>query len=89
MKKGFIEFVYSCLSCQKSKIEHQKSSRLMQPLGIPESSGLMHPLSIPEWEWEKNSMDLITSFPKTSKGSDPIWVVGDRLINQLMYFKKD
>ncbi|XP_050889373.1 uncharacterized protein LOC127094602 [Lathyrus oleraceus] len=32
MKKEIAKFVYSCLICQKSKIEHQKSSGLLQPL---------------------------------------------------------
>src|ERR1051325_6725834 len=36
MKKDIVEFVYSCLICQKSKIEHQKSSSLLQPLYILE-----------------------------------------------------
>lgn len=36
MKKDIAEFVYACLICQKSKIEHQKSSGLTQPLFIPE-----------------------------------------------------
>ena len=31
MKKEIAEFVYACLVCQKSKIEHQKQSGLMQP----------------------------------------------------------
>jgi hypothetical protein len=35
MKKDIAEFVYSCLICQKSKIEHQKPSGLLQPLSIP------------------------------------------------------
>ena len=39
MKKEISEFVYACLVCQKSKIEHQKPS------------GLMEPLFVPEWKW--------------------------------------
>jgi len=35
MKKDIAEFVYACLVCQKSKIEHQKPSGLMQPLFVP------------------------------------------------------
>lgn len=35
MKKEVVEFVYACLICQKSEIEHQKSLGLMQPLSIP------------------------------------------------------
>ncbi|KAI5436408.1 hypothetical protein KIW84_022768 [Lathyrus oleraceus] len=40
MKREIASFVYSCLTCQKSKIEHQKPS------------GLMQPLAIPEWKWD-------------------------------------
>ena len=36
MKKEIAEFVYSCLICQKSKIQHQKPYGLMQPLSILE-----------------------------------------------------
>lgn len=39
----------------------------------------MQPLNIPEWKQDIISMDFIASFPKTSKGSDSIWVMGDRL----------
>ncbi|KAI5395150.1 hypothetical protein KIW84_061665 [Lathyrus oleraceus] len=56
MKKKVAEFVYACLTCQKSKIEHQKPLNLMQPL------------SILEWKWDRVSMDFVTSFPKTTKG---------------------
>jgi hypothetical protein len=35
LKKEIAEFVYACLVCQKSKIEHQKLSGLMQPLFVP------------------------------------------------------
>lgn len=35
MKEDVAKFVHSCLTCQKSKIEHQKSLCLMQPLNIP------------------------------------------------------
>jgi len=34
-QKDITEFVYACLICQKFKIEHQKSSGLMQPLFVP------------------------------------------------------
>ena len=67
MKKEVAEFVYACLTCQKSKIEHQ------------ESLDLVKPLSIPEWKWDNISMDFVTSFPKMAKGCDSIWVIVDRL----------
>jgi hypothetical protein len=36
MKKEVAEFVYACLTCQKSKVEHQRPSGLLQPMFIPE-----------------------------------------------------
>jgi len=67
MKKDIAEFVYACLVCQKSKIEHQKPS------------GLMQPLFVPKWKWNSISMDFVGALPKTVKGFDSIWVVVDRL----------
>jgi len=67
MKKDIVEFVYTCLDCQKSKIEHQKSS------------GLMQPLFVPEWKWDIISMYFVGALPKTVKGSDSVWVIVDRL----------
>lgn len=58
MKKDIVELVYGCLTCQKSKIEHQKSFGLMQPLSIPKS------------KWDNIYMDFMMSFPKNSKGND-------------------
>lgn len=57
MNTNVSEFFYSCLSCQKSKIEHQKPS------------GLMQPLSFPKWKWYRISMDFVVGFPNMSKGS--------------------
>lgn len=67
MKKEVSEFVYACLTCQTSKIEHQK------PLG------LMQPLNIPKCIWDSISMDFVIGLPKTSKGCNSIWVIMDRL----------
>ena len=67
MKKNIAEFVYACLVCQKSRIEHQKPS------------GLMHSLFMPEWKWDGISMDFLGALPKTVKGFDSIWVVVDWL----------
>ena len=36
MKKEIAQFVQTCLVCQQVKAEHQKPSRLLQPLEIPE-----------------------------------------------------
>ncbi|XP_073222428.1 uncharacterized protein [Cicer arietinum] len=51
MKRDVAEFVYACLTCQKSKVEHQKPS------------GLMQPLNIPEWKWDSISMDFVVGLP--------------------------
>lgn len=67
MKKDVAEFVYACLTCHKSKIEHKK------PLG------LMQPLNIPQWKWDSISMDFVSGFPKTSKGNNSVWMIVDRL----------
>lgn len=67
LKKEVVEFVYACLTCQKSKIEHHKLLVLMQPL------------SIPEWKRDNISMNFVMIFPKTMKGCDSIWVIVDRL----------
>ncbi|GAU51702.1 hypothetical protein TSUD_415130 [Trifolium subterraneum] len=67
MHKEIAEYVYACLVCQKSKIEHQKPS------------GLLQPLFIPEWKWDSIAMDFVGGLPKTAKGNEVIWVVVDRL----------
>lgn len=52
MKKDVAEIIYSCLTCQKSRIEYHKPS------------GLMQPLSIPEWNWDTISMDFVVGFQR-------------------------
>nr|GEV15693.1 putative reverse transcriptase domain-containing protein [Tanacetum cinerariifolium] len=49
------------------KIEHQRASRLLQPLVIP------------VWKWDEISIDFVTGLPRTQKKNDAIWVVVDRL----------
>ena len=67
MKMDIAKFVYACLTCQKSKVEHQKPS------------GLMQTMEISEWKWDSITMDFVTSLPNTARGFDAIWVVVDRL----------
>ncbi|XP_050890187.1 uncharacterized protein LOC127095557 [Lathyrus oleraceus] len=67
IKKEIAKFVYSCLIYQKPKIEHQKSS------------GLLQPLSIPEWKWDSISMDFVSGLPRTPSNCEAIWVIVDRL----------
>ena len=67
MKRQISKFVYACLTCQKSKIEHQKPF------------GLLQPMFIPEWKWDSIAMDFVGGLPKTKRGNEVIWVVVDRL----------
>jgi len=61
MKRDVAGFVYACLICQKPKIEHYKSS------------GIMQQLFVPEWKWDSISIDFIGALMKAAKGSDSIW----------------
>ena len=61
------EFVASCLTCQQVKIEHQKST------------GLLQELSLLEWKWDRIAMDFVVRLPRTHRGYDSIWVIVDRL----------
>nr|GFC73825.1 retrotransposon protein, putative, Ty3-gypsy subclass [Tanacetum cinerariifolium] len=48
-KKQYVAtFVSKCMTCQQVKIEHQRASRLLQPLEIP------------MWKWDEISMDFVT-----------------------------
>ncbi|KAJ0444256.1 putative nucleotidyltransferase, Ribonuclease H [Helianthus annuus] len=67
MKKSIATHVAKCLTCSQVKVEHQKSS------------GLLQQLEIPIWKWEMVTIDLITKLPRTSRGNDNIWVIVDRL----------
>ena len=61
LKRDVAQFGYSCLVCQKSKIEHQKPA------------GMMVSLDVPEWKWDSISMDFVTSLPNTPRWNDAIW----------------
>ncbi|GJY35322.1 putative reverse transcriptase domain-containing protein [Tanacetum coccineum] len=67
MKKDITVYVRKCLTCLKVKVEHQRSSGLLQQ---PE---------ITEWKWEGISKDFVTNLARTSSGHDIIWVIMDRL----------
>jgi len=67
LKRDVAQFVYACLICEKSKVEHQK------PVG------LLTLLDVPEWKWDSISMVFVTSLPNTPKGHDASWVILDRL----------
>ena len=56
-----------CLVCQQIKIEHQKTT------------GLLQPLLIPEWKWEHITMNFVIVLPRTPKGNNAVWVIIDCL----------
>ncbi|GJU79742.1 putative reverse transcriptase domain-containing protein [Tanacetum coccineum] len=67
MKADIATYVSKCLTCARVKAEHQRPSRLLVQLEIP------------EWKWDNITMDFITKLPKSSQGFDTIWVIVDRL----------
>jgi hypothetical protein len=67
LKRDVVAHMAVCDVCQRVKAEHQRPTRLL------------HPLKVPEWKWEEIGMDFIARLPRTPKGYDSIWVVVDRL----------
>jgi len=67
MKKEITQYMAKCLVFQQVKVEHQRSS------------GLLQPLLIPEWKWKHITMDFVTALPRSPKGNNAVWVIIDRL----------
>ena len=67
MKRHVGDFVQRFLTCQQVKAEHQRSTRLFQPLEVA------------EWKWEHVTMEFVTHLPRTSLRHDAVWVIVDRL----------
>jgi hypothetical protein len=67
LKRDVASHVAVCDVCQRIKAEHQRPTRLLQPLKVP------------EWKWEEIGMDFIVGLPRTSAGYDSIWVIVDKL----------
>ncbi|XP_072080982.1 uncharacterized protein [Arachis hypogaea] len=61
MKNDVVEYVSKCLTCQKVKIQHQRPSRTLQSLEIP------------QWKWESIAMDFVSGLPRTRAGFDAVW----------------
>jgi hypothetical protein len=70
MEKDVTNYVSTCLTCQKIKLMHQKTS------------GLLQPLPIPDWKWKEVTMDFVTGLPPSQSKKDANWVVVDRLTKQ-------
>jgi hypothetical protein len=67
MKRGVIEYVALCDTCQRVKVEHERPA------------GLLQPLQVLEWKWEEIAMDFIMGLMRTQLGYDCIWVITNRL----------
>jgi hypothetical protein len=67
MKGDITEYVSLCDICHRVKAEHQRPTRLLQPLKNP------------EWKREEIEMDFIVGLPRTQAGYDSIWVIVNRL----------
>ena len=67
LKKDVADYDVKCLTCQQVKAEHQKPSRKLQPLPIP------------EWKWERITIDFVVRLPRSKDGYNSIWVIVDRL----------
>ena len=65
-------YVRSCLVCQLDKTKRNKTTRLLQPLPIPEKP------------WESISMDFISGFPKVSDCKS-IFVVVNRFSKYVVF----
>jgi transposase InsO family protein len=65
MDERIIDYVRSCIQCQRNKVARH------QPYG------LLHPLELPYAPWQSLSMDFITDLPE-SESCDQLWVVIDR-----------
>jgi hypothetical protein len=58
MKIEIAKYVARCDTYRRVKVEHLKST------------GMLQPLPIPSWKWKDISMDFITGLPKTSRNFD-------------------
>jgi len=67
MKRDITQYVVTCLTCQKAKVEHQRPGELL------------HPLDILKRKWDSIAMDFVTHLPRSVQGQDATWVIVDRL----------
>jgi hypothetical protein len=65
MDQEIIEYIRSCLECQKDNATYHKPY------------GLLSPLELPYVPWTSIAMDFITDLP-LSEDCDQLWVIVDR-----------
>jgi hypothetical protein len=72
MDETIIDYIQSCMECQKDKIAYHLKYGLLQPLELPYAP------------WQSIAMDFITDLPESS-GCNQLWVVVDRFM-KMAYF---
>jgi hypothetical protein len=72
MDETIIDYIQSCVECQKDKTARHLKYGLLQPLELPYAP------------WRSIAMDFITDLPESS-GCDQLWVVVDRF-TKIAYF---
>jgi transposase InsO family protein len=65
MDETIIDYIQSCVECQKDKAARHLKYGLLQPLELPYAP------------WRSIAMDFITNLPESS-GCDQLWIVVDR-----------
>jgi len=68
MKQEVANYVAKSLAYQQVKTEHQRLSRLLQPLEFS------------KWRWDSVFMDFMVEFPLKQIKNNAVWVIVDRLI---------
>ncbi|GJZ75270.1 putative reverse transcriptase domain-containing protein [Tanacetum coccineum] len=71
MKKDIAEYVSKCLTCLKVKVEHQRSS------------GLLQQLEIPVWKGEWIAMDFVTKMEKVGRLFLTMRIVGAMVVRSV------
>ena len=75
MKRDIADFVSKCPNCQQVKVEHQKPG------------GMTQEIDIPTWKWDVINMDFITGLPRTRRQHDSIWVIDDKMLSLLSFWR--
>jgi transposase InsO family protein len=73
MKAAVTNYVTTCASCQRNKVQGKKPIGLLQPLEVPAA------------QWAEVTMDFITGLPCTAAGHDAIMVFCDRLTKMVHF----
>eukprot|EP00878_Enallax_costatus_P001624 GHUV01001775.1.p1 GENE.GHUV01001775.1~~GHUV01001775.1.p1 ORF type:complete len:1469 (+),score=368.37 GHUV01001775.1:420-4826(+) len=73
LRSSVNNFVTTCASCQRNKVQGKKPIGMLQPLEVPAAP------------WAEVSMDYITGLPTTVAGNDAVMVFCDRLTKMVHF----